>query len=71
VSLLDLNRLTEDAAQDSSIWIRVKEWPQEITQSYALSDDELEALQNGDVGLLREFGVDEQHLVKVPELAAY
>lgn len=71
MSLLELNRLIDDASHDSSIWIRLMEWPQEILQSYTLSDDELEALRSGNLGLLREFGVDDYHLGKVRQLAAY
>ncbi len=71
MSLLELNRLIEDASHDADLWIRIMEWPQEILQEYTLSDDDLEALRGANLDLLREFGVDDYHLSKVKQLAVY
>ncbi len=71
MSLLGLNRLIDDADHNSELWIRLMEWPQEVLQEYALSDDELDALRSGDQKLLKEFGVDEYHLGEVRELVVY
>ncbi len=71
MSLLELNRFIDDASRDADLWIRLMEWPQEVLQQYSLSDDELDALRNGNLALLKEFGVDDYHLSKVRQLQAY
>ena len=71
MSLLELNRFIDDAAQDSELLVKMMEWPQEVLQQYTLSDDELEALRSGNLELLKEFGVDDYHLRKARELVVY
>ncbi|MBI2953056.1 MAG: hypothetical protein HYY30_01990 [Chloroflexi bacterium] len=71
MSLLELNRIIDDAASNSNIWIELLEWPQEVLQRYTLSEDELEALRTGNLERLREFGLDDYHLGKVRDLVAY
>jgi len=70
VSTESLMRLIDDASRDPALWNRLMEWPQEVLDEYSVSDDELEALRNGNLGQLKEFGVDEYHLVKARNLAA-
>lgn len=66
-----LIQLIDAASTDGSLWARLMEWPQEVMEEYSLSEDELDALRSVDLGLLREFGVeDEAVLEKARRLAA-
>lgn len=71
MSLLELHRFIDDASGDADLWVKIMEWPHEVLQLYSLSDDELDALRNGDLELLQEFGVDDYHLSKVQRLLVY
>ncbi len=55
--------------EDGEYLIKLIEWPDEVQEEYSLSDDEIDALRSGNMGVLKELGVDEGHLERVPKEA--
>jgi hypothetical protein len=55
--LADLEAVVERLQADSRVYRLVLEWPDELCRQYALSSDEVEALQSADEAALVRLGV--------------
>jgi len=57
VTLADLEAVVARLQADGHFYRLVLEWPDEVCRHYALSSDEIEALQSGDAEALVRLGV--------------